>query len=125
MQALHSWAVQPEQQLNGSRSPTDDWVWRVTSTPNLVTPGNALTSITRALPFDFAESKLGHALRSFFRSCHVLRVLMCAVTVQRWTDAEKELEGIAETIAIIAIESLGAIVDGELRAEADVETVTM
>jgi hypothetical protein len=33
------------------------------------------------------------------------------VTVQGWTDAEKELEGIAEVIAIIAVERIGAIID--------------
>src|SRR5215469_8985968 len=60
---------------------------------------------------------------SFLHSSDGLRVIVFTVAVQRWTDAEKELEGVAETIAIIAIESLWAIVDGELRPEANVETV--
>jgi hypothetical protein len=49
-------------------------------------------------------------------------VLVGAVTVQGWTDAEKELEGIAEIVAVITIKAVGTVVDGELSAETDVET---
>jgi hypothetical protein len=55
----------------------------------------------------------------------VLRAVVVAVIVQRWTDAQKELEGIAETVSVIAIESVGTIIDCELRAETDVDPVTV
>ena len=48
-------------------------------------------------------------------------MLVCAVTVQGWTDAEEKLECIAEIVAVITIESVGAVVDGELGAETDVD----
>ena len=50
---------------------------------------------------------------------------MSAVTVQRWADAEKEFERVTEIVSIVPIESVGAIIDGELRAEADVDTVAV
>ena len=49
-------------------------------------------------------------------------MLVGAVTVQGWTDAEKKLEGIAEIVAVITIKAVGTVVDGELSAETDVET---
>ena len=55
----------------------------------------------------------------------MLRVVVFAMTVLGWTDAEKELERVAEIVAVIAVESVRAIVDGELRAEADVHAVAM
>ena len=48
---------------------------------------------------------------SFLHSGDVLRVLVRAVTVQGWTDAEEELEGVAEIIAVVAVERIGAVVD--------------
>ena len=51
----------------------------------------------------------------------LLRVLVLAVTVQGRPDAEEELEGVAEIIAVVTIERIGAVVDGELGAEADVD----
>ena len=59
---------------------------------------------------------------SFFHSGDVLRVLVCAVTVLGWPDAQEKLEGVAEIIAVIAIERIGTVVDGELGAETDVDT---
>ena len=50
---------------------------------------------------------------------------MCPMTVQGWTDAQKEFEGVAETVAVITIESVRSIIDGELRAETDVDAVAM
>ena len=55
----------------------------------------------------------------------MLRVLMHAVTVQGWADAEKKLEGVAKIVAVVPIESVGAVVDGELCAESDVEAVAV
>ena len=55
----------------------------------------------------------------------MLRVLMHAVTVQGWADAEKKLEGVAKIVAVVPIESVGAVVDGELGAEADVDAVAV
>ena len=39
----------------------------------------------------------------------------------RRADAEKKFEGVTKIVSIIAIERIGAIVDGELRAETDVD----
>ena len=41
----------------------------------------------------------------------MLRVLVHRVTVQRWADAQEEFESVAKIVAIVAIESVGAIVD--------------
>ena len=56
---------------------------------------------------------------SFFHSGDVLRMLVRAVTVQRRTDAQEKFKGVTEIVAIIAIESVGAVVDGELGPELD------
>ena len=45
--------------------------------------------------------------------------------MQRWADAKKKLESVAEIISVIAIEAVGTVVDGELRAQSYVETVAM
>jgi hypothetical protein len=55
----------------------------------------------------------------------MLRVVVCAVTVQRWPDPQKKFEGVAEIVAVIPIESVGPIIDCELRAETDVHAVAM
>jgi hypothetical protein len=47
----------------------------------------------------------------------VLRVVVLAVTVLGRPDAKKELECVAEIVAVIAIESVGTIIDCELRPE--------
>jgi hypothetical protein len=48
-----------------------------------------------------------------------------AVTVQRWANTQEKLEGVAEVVAVVAIESVGAIVDRELGAETDVDAVAV
>ena len=55
----------------------------------------------------------------------MLGVLVCAVTMQGWTDAEKELEGVAEIVAVVAVERIGAVVDGKLGAETYVDAVAV
>ena len=55
----------------------------------------------------------------------VLRVLMHTVTVQGWPYAQEKLEGVAKIIAVITVETIGAIVDSELCAQSDVEAVTV
>ena len=49
-------------------------------------------------------------------------MLVRAMTVQGWADAEEELERVAEIVAIVTIERVGAVVDGELGAETYVNT---
>ena len=58
----------------------------------------------------------------FFHSGDVLRVVVLGVTVLGRPDAQEKLEGVAEVIAIVAIERIGAVVDGYLGAESDVDT---
>jgi hypothetical protein len=48
-----------------------------------------------------------------------------AVTVEGWADAREKLEGVAEVIAIVAVERIGAVVDGELSAETNVDAVAV
>ena len=80
---------------------------------------------TRARPFDFAQTKLGYDLPSFFHSGDVLRVVVSAVTVQRRANSQEKLECVTDTVAVIAIEAVGAIVDGELGTETYVNTFTV
>ena len=47
------------------------------------------------------------------------------MTVKGGADAEKELERVADIVPVIAIESVGTIIDGELRPEFDVEAVAV
>ncbi len=59
--------------------------------------------------------------RLFFRSGNLLCMVVLAVTVQGRPDAQEKLEGVAEIVAIVAVERIGAVVDGELGAETDVD----
>jgi hypothetical protein len=52
-------------------------------------------------------------------------MLVRAVSVLGRPDAEKELERVTEIIAVIAIESVGAIVDRYLSAKTDVDAVAV
>ena len=52
----------------------------------------------------------------------MLRVIVLAVTVLGRPDAQEKLEGVAEIVAVVAVERIGAVVDGELGAETDVDT---
>src|SRR6266480_3796206 len=84
-------------------------LWRVPSAPN---------------PSSFGTGRLRSASRfsaSFLHSCDVLRVVVLAVTVQGRTNAQKKLECVTETVAVIAIKRIGAVVEGELGAESDVD----
>src|SRR5439155_21837587 len=47
-------------------------------------------------------------------------VIMPSMTVQRWTDAQEKLECVTEIVAVVAIERIGAVIDGELGAETDI-----
>ena len=67
----------------------------------------------------------GLALPSFFHSGDVLRVIVLVMTVQGWTDAKEELERVAEIVAVVAVERIGAVIDGELGAETDVDAVAV
>ncbi len=55
----------------------------------------------------------------------MLRVLVCLMTVKGGADAEKKLEGVTEIVAVIAVESVRTIVDGELGAETDIDAITV
>ena len=52
-------------------------------------------------------------------------MLVRAMTVQGWADAEEELERVAEIVAIVTIEGVGAVVDGELGTETYVDAIAM
>jgi hypothetical protein len=67
----------------------------------------------------------GRALPSLFHSGDVLCVFVLAVAMQGWPDTQEKLEGVAEIVAILAIEGVGAIIDRELCAESDVEAVAV
>ena len=55
----------------------------------------------------------------------MLRVVVLAVTVLGRPDAQEKLEGVAEVIAIVAVERIGAVVDGKLGAETYVDAVAV
>src|SRR5436190_22375269 len=67
----------------------------------------------------------GLALSSFLRSGDVFRVLVCVMTVLGRSDAQEKLEGVAEIVAIVAVERIRAVVDGELGAETNVDTIAV
>jgi hypothetical protein len=52
-------------------------------------------------------------------------MIMPTMSMQRGTDAQKKLEGIAEIVSVVEIESAGTVVEGKLRAEADINAVAM
>jgi hypothetical protein len=77
------------------------------------------------LLFDFAKGQHGRAIRSFLLSSDVVRVLVSDVTMHGWTDAEKELESVTEIVAVVAIESVRAIVDCELGTKTNVDAIAV
>src|SRR6266480_4351362 len=68
---------------------------------------------------------VGRALPSFFHPRYVFRVLVCAMTVQGRADPQEKLKGVTEIVAVVAIESIRSIVDGELGAESDVDAAAV
>ena len=52
-------------------------------------------------------------------------MLVRAVTVEGRAYAQKKFKCVTEIVPIVAIESIGAIVDGELRSQADVEAIAV
>ena len=52
----------------------------------------------------------------------MLRVVVFTVTVLGRPDAQEKLEGVAEIVTVVAVESIGTIIDRELGAKADVDT---
>ena len=61
----------------------------------------------------------------FFHSGDAVCVLVLSVSVQGGTNTQEELERVTEIVAVIAVERVGAVVDGELGAKSDVEAVAM
>ena len=61
----------------------------------------------------------------FCRSGNLLAVIILAMGVQRGTDSEKKLERVTKIVAVITIERIGAIVDGELSTETNVDAIAM
>ena len=96
------------------------WDWCGPSVPNPGMLETDLTSISGVPPFDFAQGQLVRALPSFFRSGDVLRLLVHTVTVQGWANTQEKFEGVTEIVAVIPIESVGSVIDSELRAETNV-----
>jgi hypothetical protein len=62
---------------------------------------------------------------SLHHASYMLGMPVRSVTVQGWADAKEKLKGVAEIVAVVAVESVGAIVDGELRAQSDVDAVAV
>ena len=52
-------------------------------------------------------------------------MLVRAVTVLGRPNAQEKLERVAGIIAVVAVERIGAVVDGELGAETDVDAVAV
>ena len=52
-------------------------------------------------------------------------MLVRAVTVQRWADAEEKLKCVSQVITVVAVERVGAVVDGKLGAETYVDTIAV
>jgi hypothetical protein len=49
------------------------------------------------------------------------KILVPSLAVQGWTDTQEKLEGVTEIVAVVAVERIGAVVDGKLGAETDVD----
>ena len=47
------------------------------------------------------------------------------MAVQGWANAQEKFEPVTEIVAVIAIESVGTIINCELRPESDVDAVSM
>src|SRR2546430_3982149 len=62
---------------------------------------------------------------SLQHASHMLRTFVRAVTVEGRADAEKKFETVTEIVSAVAVESVWAIVDGELHPEPDVEAVAV
>src|SRR5438067_1248972 len=64
-------------------------------------------------------------LHLFFHSGDVLSMFVRAVSMQRWTDAQKKFEGVTEIVTVVTIEAVRTIIDRKLRAEPDIDAVAM
>src|SRR6266480_643602 len=63
---------------------------------------------------------------SFFHSSDGMHgMFVSAMTVQRGADAQEKFKGVAEIVSVVSIESIRAAVEGELRAESDIEAVAV
>ncbi len=93
-------------------------IWRVPSAPNPVTLRNRPNEDA----YQRTQRSRSTIIFPFRRRAPRARA---AVTVQRWADAQEKLERVAEIVAVVAIERIGAVVDGELGAETDVDAVAV
>ena len=88
-------------------------------------PSNKL----RALPPDpstpLRSTHDDSGAKLFFHSRDLLVVFLRAMAVPGRADAQEKLEGVAEIVAVIAIQTIRMIVYGQLRAEANVEAVAV
>src|SRR6266446_5267924 len=64
-------------------------------------------------------------LHLFFHSGDELGIFVRAMSMQRWTDAQKKFKGVTEIFSVITVEALRSIVDGKLGAESDIDAVAM
>ena len=67
----------------------------------------------------------GERVRLLFHFGDVPGMFVCAVTMQGRTNTQKKFKRVPGTVSIIAIESVRAAVDSELRAESDIEAVAV
>jgi hypothetical protein len=88
-------------------------------------PSNKL----RALPPDpstpLRSTHDDSGAKLFFHSRDLLVVFLRAMAVPGRADAQEKLEGVAEIVAVITVESVGAIIDCELCAHSNVEAVAV
>ena len=63
--------------------------------------------------------------RLFFHSGNVLRMVVLAVTVLGRPDAQEKLERVAEIVAVVAVERVGAVINCELGPETDVDALAV
>ena len=47
------------------------------------------------------------------------------VPMKRWTDSKENLQATSNLVAIITIQCIWPMIDGELRAESDIEAIAM